>query len=94
MLPGTVVERPMNHTIPVNNAPSPCDDNKQRQIFAVPDRHSSALVGRARVVLPDLSFVVPGHIVPSNIDLTGWGLFVRVASPKADTLVVHRSPSD
>jgi hypothetical protein len=84
----------MNHTIPVSNAPSPCDEDKLRQIFAVRDGHSSALVGKVRAVLPDFSFVVPGHVIPSDIDLTGWGLFVRVPSPKADRLVVHRSPSD
>ncbi len=83
----------MNHNINVTNAPSPCDDAKLREIFARQGGRA-ALDRTASATSPESPLVAPGHIIPFNIDLTSWGLFLPVTSPKADSLAADQSPSD
>ena len=79
----------MHHTIPVTNAPSPCDDDKLREIFATEDAG-----GPVHLTPQNLRFVARGIAAPTSVHLADWGLFLSVPDPDAHGLAVERSPSD
>jgi hypothetical protein len=83
----------MNHNLQVAKAPSPCDDAKLREIFAGQSERTAS-DSTASTTLSEFPLVAPGPIIPSSIDLTGWGLFLRVPSLKAGGPGADQSCSD